>query len=85
MAGKFEWVVPLLTQRCKKPSGRSILSLTLTLSFASIWYIPISLDRLVRTRKETIMTELFAEAAVLAWVVLVLMVTGEAGAGERRL
>jgi transcriptional regulator of aromatic amino acid metabolism len=31
------------------------------------------------------MTELITEATVLAWVVLVLMVTGETGAGKRWL
>lgn len=31
------------------------------------------------------MTELFTEGAVLAWVVLVLMVTGKAGVGKRLL
>ncbi len=31
------------------------------------------------------MTDLFTGAAVLAWVILVLTVTGEAGAGKRLL
>lgn len=60
--------------------GDRSLSLTPILSPASIWYIPIG-----KTRKEAIMTELFTEAAILAWVVLVLMVTGETGAGKRWL
>lgn len=38
---------------------------------------------MAQTRKEKVMAGLFAEVTLLAWVVFVLVVTGEAGAGRR--